>query len=124
MSMSRRSAVTVRRHVMVVFLALIVLASLGLGQPGHARVRFPQQEAQATATPVAETTEADDVEVSEVPAQDEAEGEAKADRAAFNANNLGAHYTADGLNIDFNVYSSRATRIMVYIYKNASGFQE
>ena len=34
---------------------------------------------------------------------------------------LGAHYDATGSSIAFSVYSSRATRVDVYIYKAASG---
>lgn len=41
-----------------------------------------------------------------------------------NQYNLGAKYDSTNANITFQVYSSRATRIEVYIYKNASGFQE
>jgi isoamylase len=44
--------------------------------------------------------------------------------AIFNPNNLGARYNGAGTFIDFNVYSSRATRIEVWIYKVASGNQE
>lgn len=45
-------------------------------------------------------------------------------RAAINAQNLGAKYDATQSNITFRVYSSRATRIEVAIYKTASGAQE
>lgn len=45
-------------------------------------------------------------------------------RAAINAQNLGAKYDATNSNITFRVYSSRATRIEVWIYKTASGAQE
>jgi isoamylase len=44
--------------------------------------------------------------------------------AAINANNLGARYDASQANINFRVYSSRATRIEVWIYKTPSGAQE
>ncbi|HEX8434188.1 isoamylase [Archangium sp.] len=37
---------------------------------------------------------------------------------------LGAQYDATKANINFNVYSSRATRIELYIYKTAQGAQE
>ncbi len=37
---------------------------------------------------------------------------------------LGAHYDSTGSSIGFGVYSSRATRIDVYLYKAASGSQE
>ncbi len=37
---------------------------------------------------------------------------------------LGAQYDATKTNINFNVYSSRATRIELYIYKTAQGAQE
>ncbi len=43
--------------------------------------------------------------------------------AAINAQNLGAKYDATQSNITFRVYSSRATRIEVSIYKTASGAQ-
>ena len=45
-------------------------------------------------------------------------------RAAINAQNLGAKYDATNSNITFRVYSSRATRIEVWIYKTATGAQE
>ncbi|HEV8693024.1 MAG TPA: isoamylase [Lysobacter sp.] len=45
-------------------------------------------------------------------------------RAAINAQNLGANYDATQSNITFRVYSSRATRIEVWLYKTASGAQE
>ena len=44
--------------------------------------------------------------------------------AAINASNLGAKYDATSANINFRVYSSRATRIEVWIYKTPSGAQE
>ncbi len=44
-------------------------------------------------------------------------------QAAINAQNLGAKYDAAQSNITFRVYSSRATRIEVSIYKTASGAQ-
>ncbi len=44
--------------------------------------------------------------------------------AAIDAYQLGARYDATQSNITFKVYSSRATRIEVWIYKYASGFQE
>jgi isoamylase len=43
---------------------------------------------------------------------------------ALAASSLGAAYDAAGTTITFNVYSSRATRIEVYLYKDASGFAE
>ncbi len=43
--------------------------------------------------------------------------------AAINAQNLGAKYDAAQSNITFRVFSSRATRIEVSIYKTASGAQ-
>jgi hypothetical protein len=42
--------------------------------------------------------------------------------AAIDASALGARY--NGSNIDFKVFSSRATRIEVFIYKTPSGAQE
>ena len=45
-------------------------------------------------------------------------------RAAINAQNLGARYDGTQSNITFRVYSSRATRIEVWLYKTASGAQE
>ncbi len=48
----------------------------------------------------------------------------QAAQAAINAQNLGAKYDATNSNITFRVYSSRATRIEVWIYKTASGAQE
>ncbi|MGY4515813.1 alpha-amylase family glycosyl hydrolase [Lysobacter sp. HA18] len=43
---------------------------------------------------------------------------------AIDARTLGARYDATKANITFRVYSSRATRIEVWIYKTASGAQE
>lgn len=43
--------------------------------------------------------------------------------AAIDANRLGARYDASQSNIDFRVYSSRATRLEVWIYKNSLGAQ-
>jgi glycogen operon protein len=44
--------------------------------------------------------------------------------AAINALTLGARYDATAANINFRVYSSRATRIEVWLYKTPSGAQE
>src|SRR5688572_2887053 len=44
--------------------------------------------------------------------------------AAIDALQLGARYDGTQSNITFKVYSSRATRVEVWIYKYASGFQE
>lgn len=44
--------------------------------------------------------------------------------AAVNTMNLGAKYDGTNANINFRVYSSRATRIELYIYKAATGAQE
>lgn len=44
--------------------------------------------------------------------------------AAINAQNLGAKYNAAQSSISFRVYSSRATRIEVWLYKTPSGAQE
>ncbi|MCI0479299.1 isoamylase, partial [Candidatus Uhrbacteria bacterium] len=44
--------------------------------------------------------------------------------AAIDAYQLGARYDGTQANITFKVYSSRATRIEVWIYKYASGYQE
>ncbi|MGE4073184.1 MAG: glycogen-debranching protein [Lysobacterales bacterium] len=44
--------------------------------------------------------------------------------AAINTHNLGARYDASQANISFRVYSSRATRIEVWLYKTPSGAQE
>jgi isoamylase len=54
------------------------------------------------------------------------EGDERVDRASDQLVSwtLGARYDASSANITFNVYSSRATRIEVYIYKNAQGSQE
>ncbi|MGH8078530.1 MAG: hypothetical protein ACREPE_14570, partial [Lysobacter sp.] len=49
---------------------------------------------------------------------------ASAAHAAINAHNLGAKYDATRSNITFRVYSSRATRIEVWIYKTPSGAQQ
>jgi glycogen operon protein len=43
---------------------------------------------------------------------------------AIDAYQLGARYDGTSSNITFKVYSSRATRIEVWIYKDKSGFQE
>ncbi|MGZ5444838.1 MAG: glycogen debranching protein [Thermoanaerobaculia bacterium] len=43
---------------------------------------------------------------------------------AIDGHQLGARYDATQANITFKVYSSRATRIEVWIYKYASGYQE
>ncbi len=45
-------------------------------------------------------------------------------QAAIDPHNLGAKYDATQANITFRVYSSRATRIEVWIYKTAAGAQE
>ncbi len=45
-------------------------------------------------------------------------------QAAVNSLNLGARYDGTGANINFRVYSSRATRIEVWVYKTPSGAQE
>jgi glycogen operon protein len=44
--------------------------------------------------------------------------------AAINSANLGAKYDATGANISFRVYSSRATRMELYLYQYPSGVQE
>jgi isoamylase len=44
--------------------------------------------------------------------------------AAIDAHQLGARYDGTNSNITFKVFSSRATRIEVWIYKEKSGFQE
>ncbi|WUD72263.1 hypothetical protein OG937_11530 [Streptomyces sp. NBC_00510] len=44
--------------------------------------------------------------------------------AAAALQGLGAHYDATGSAIGFRVYSARATRIEVYLYKSPSGAQE
>lgn len=44
--------------------------------------------------------------------------------AAINVDNLGAKYDAPQSNITFRVYSSRATRVEVWLYKSGSGAQE
>jgi len=49
---------------------------------------------------------------------------ATAASASIDAYQLGARYDGTNSNITFKVYSSRATRVEVWIYKNASGFQE
>ncbi|WP_426342146.1 alpha-amylase family glycosyl hydrolase [Pseudoduganella sp. S-14] len=45
-------------------------------------------------------------------------------QAAINANNLGAAYDATKSSINFKIYSSRATRIDLYLYSAATGQQE
>jgi isoamylase len=45
-------------------------------------------------------------------------------RAAINASQLGASYDATQANVTFKVYSSRATRIEVYLYSTATGTAE
>ncbi len=47
-----------------------------------------------------------------------------AGHAAINTMNLGAKYDATSSNINFRLFSSRATRIELYIYASASGAQE
>lgn len=49
---------------------------------------------------------------------------AAAARAGIDAQQLGGRYDADQANITFNVHSSRATRMEVWLYKNPSGAQE
>ena len=44
--------------------------------------------------------------------------------AAINASGLGARYDATKANVNFAIYSSRATRIELYLYSSASGTQE
>ena len=45
-------------------------------------------------------------------------------RASLNADHLGARYDATRTHVTFNVYSSRATRVELRLYKAASGVQE
>ncbi len=45
-------------------------------------------------------------------------------QASINSMNLGASYDAQHANITFRVYSSQATRIMVYLYANGYGKQD
>ncbi|HEY0662039.1 MAG TPA: isoamylase [Lysobacter sp.] len=49
---------------------------------------------------------------------------APAANAAINTHNLGAKYDGTQSNITFRIYSSRATRIEVWLYKTPSGAQE
>ncbi|MBW8810165.1 MAG: hypothetical protein JF591_15375 [Lysobacter sp.] len=49
---------------------------------------------------------------------------AGAAQAAIDSQQLGARYDAGQANLDFRVYSSRATRIEVWLYKTPSGAQE
>src|SRR5688500_12848532 len=49
---------------------------------------------------------------------------APAAKAAINAQHLGAKYDGTQSNINFRVYSSRATRIEVWIYKTPAGAQQ
>ena len=49
---------------------------------------------------------------------------APAAEASIDARRLGARYDSSGQSITFRVYSARATRMMVYLYKSASGYQE
>ena len=51
-------------------------------------------------------------------------GPMPAAQAAINTHNLGAKYDATQANITFRVYSSRATRIEVWVYQAATGAQE
>ncbi|UUZ56264.1 hypothetical protein LP419_14140 [Massilia sp. H-1] len=44
--------------------------------------------------------------------------------AAINASNLGASYDATKANVAFKVYSSRATRIELFLYSTATGTAE
>lgn len=44
--------------------------------------------------------------------------------AAINASQLGASYDTSKTNINFKIYSSRATRIELFLYNSASGTQE
>ncbi|MFD1663570.1 glycogen debranching protein [Streptomyces caeni] len=44
--------------------------------------------------------------------------------AAATSGPLGAHYDATGANVEFRVYSSRATRVALYLYQEATGVQE
>jgi glycogen operon protein len=48
----------------------------------------------------------------------------QAANAAINPNQLGARYDATKANVTFNVYSSRATRIELYLYSSATGTAE
>src|SRR6185503_6916818 len=45
-------------------------------------------------------------------------------RAGINSMNLGASYDAQQANVTFRVYSSTATRIMVYLYASGYGRQD
>ncbi|MGH8079556.1 MAG: hypothetical protein ACREP7_03200, partial [Lysobacter sp.] len=44
--------------------------------------------------------------------------------AAIDAQQLGARYDAAQSNLNFKVYSSRASRVEVFLYKNPTGSQE
>ncbi|PWF48695.1 isoamylase [Massilia glaciei] len=47
-----------------------------------------------------------------------------ASKAAINASGLGADYDATKTNVTFKIYSSRASRIELFLYSSASGTQE
>ncbi|MES3020066.1 MAG: isoamylase [Pseudomonadota bacterium] len=47
-----------------------------------------------------------------------------ASKAAINASGLGAQYDAAKTNVTFKIYSSRASRIELFLYSSASGTQE
>jgi len=53
-----------------------------------------------------------------------AAGTMKAAHALINSNNLGASYDSQNTNITFRVYSSQATRIVLYLYPGGYGVQE
>ncbi|HEX5754136.1 MAG TPA: isoamylase [Archangium sp.] len=72
-------------------------------------------------TPLLSCGPATEAEVVSVEGTPEAVGDA---RQAAISWTLGAQYDATKSNITFNVYSSRATRIEVYIYKTPNGAQE
>lgn len=44
--------------------------------------------------------------------------------AAINENNLGAKYTSNNEEIEFNIYSANATKIELYLYDQATGAEE
>lgn len=119
----------VRLTLASVLVLLAFTLQLAFVPAARANVRPIQSGAQSGAAVEAPTGDLDGVEAIDVPTVDQEQPydleteQNRALSAAFNPNGLGAKYNADG-SITFKVYSSRATRIMVYIYKTSYNAQD
>ncbi|HMW01576.1 MAG TPA: isoamylase [Acidobacteriota bacterium] len=101
----------------LVFLTTAVF--LPTGQAYVAPQELPQSQIQVTTSDEPVVPEGDiALESDDLTARGTFQGN------AINRNNLGARYDATKANITFRVFSSRATRIEVCIFKNATGSNE